>query len=424
MRDIFADDARHWQWILDRIRSVLVSNTYEEIRLPLLEYKELFSRSVGEATDIVEKEMYNLTDRDGGEITLRPEGTAGCVRALIENGLIYNQTQRVFYAGEMFRYERPQKGRYRQFSQIGAETFGMAGPEIDLELITLVTDIWDSLLLTDALSLEINNLGSPESRASYRNALLKYLKPLSEKLDVDSQNRIETNPLRILDSKDLETQKLLEKAPVLADFVDSGSTSRFAELCRVLTDLGVEYKINPRLVRGLDYYTDTVFEWTTDQLGAQGTLCGGGRYDGLVELLGGQPTPAAGFAIGLDRVALLHKSLKQEKQKETPSEHWRSSVDIYVCSQKADMKNASLRIANQLRHSLDGIRVRSDLTGSKLRSQMKRADQYGSRIAIILGAEELKSNQVTMKYLHGEFPQKTAAFETIIADLRGYFSLE
>ena len=420
MRDVLSADARGWRFVEDQIRSCLKSNAYEEIRLPVLEFKELFSRSVGEATDIVEKEMYNLSDRDGENITLRPEGTAGCVRALIENGLIYNQSQRVFYSGEMFRYERPQKGRYRQFYQIGAEAIGLSGPEVDAELIDIASKTWAALGIDEHLQLELNNLGSPEARKEYKNQLLEYLRPMIGKLDGDSQRRFNTNPLRILDSKNSDTQALFENAPLLSDFVDSGSKERFDSLCGMLVELNIPYVVNPRLVRGLDYYSDTVFEWSTDQLGAQGTVCGGGRYDGLVELLGGKRTPAAGFAIGLDRVVLLYQEINGEF---TGSSQFNTAVDIYVCCLDSNNQQDALKFSGELREGLAGVRIRNDLSGGKLKNQLRRADQSGARVAVFVGPEEIEAGALTVKYLNGEAPQETDEFGNILKALQKYFGL-
>src|SRR5210317_865293 len=294
MQDLLPEKQRVFRHIEDVVRGVFNSYGYAEVNFPVIEYTQLFSRSVGEATDIVEKEMYTFEDRSGDSITLRPEGTAGCVRLCEEHGLLYNQTQRLWYQGPMFRYERPQKGRYRQFEQLGVECFGFAGPAIDAELLVLCADFWSELGVQDALTLELNTLGSPESRAAYRDALLAYLRPLADQLDEDSQRRLERNPLRILDSKVPETQALLAAAPDLAACLDEASQTHFDDLRRYLDALAIPHVVNPRIVRGLDYYTHTVFEWTTTALGAQGTVCGGGRYDGLVERLGGRPTPGIG----------------------------------------------------------------------------------------------------------------------------------
>lgn len=306
MRDILPAHSERWRQVEATVLQTLRSYSYAEVRLPLLEYTELFARGVGEATDIIEKEMYSLADRDGDSLSLRPEGTASCVRALEEHGLLYNQTRRVFYAGPMFRYEKPQKGRYRQFSQIGAEAYGFAGPDVDAELIALGYACWQQLGITDRVHLQLNTLGSGAARVAFRQALLDYLQPHAEALDLDSQRRLQTNPLRILDSKVAATQAIVKDAPQLIDFVDAEGLEHFQALQELLQQLGIPFQLNPNLVRGLDYYTHTVFEWVTDDLGAQGAVCAGGRYDGLVERLGGRDTPAVGFAIGLDRVVLLH----------------------------------------------------------------------------------------------------------------------
>ena len=321
--------------IQERVLQTIRSYAFDEIQISLLEYTELFARGVGEATDIVEKEMYSLEDRDGVSLSLRPEGTAGCVRALEENGLLYNQTQKVFYAGPMFRYEKPQRGRYRQFNQIGVEAYGFSGPDIDLELILLARDIWEGLGLTKVLTLEINNLGSLESRRKYRLALVEFLQPNKDALDEDSQRRLQTNPLRILDTKNETTKLVLEKAPKLDDFLDSESKERFSRLCALLTEQGQDYVINPFLVRGLDYYTDCVFEWKANNVGAQDTICAGGRYDGLVERLGGRQTPAIGFAIGLERMILALEALEQTQES-------RVSVDVYVSFLEESLLGLSL----------------------------------------------------------------------------------
>ena len=416
VRDVLPEEARRWRAVEQALRECLLGSGYEEIHLPLLEFTELFSRGVGEATDIVEKEMYTLADRDGESITLRPEGTAGCVRALQQHGLLYNQTQRVFYAGEMFRYERPQKGRYRQFYQLGAEAFGFPGPDIDAELIYLGLQFWRSLGLADHARLELNNLGSAAARAAYRDSLVAFLQPRAEQLDADSQRRLTTNPLRILDSKDPATQALLQDAPTLAEFVDNESAADFADLCELLTTLGVSYELNPRLVRGLDYYTNAVFEWKTDALGAQGTICAGGRYDGLVELLGGRPTPAVGFAMGIERVILLHETVHQDAQ-------YAAAADIYVCVMDAAHQGQVLELAHKLRIALPGIRIRTHAGGGKLKNQLKRANQSGARVAMIIGADEIQTNTATLKYLRGDEPQQSLSIQRVAEHLQNYFEV-
>lgn len=389
MRDVLPAEARQWRMVEDQVRAHLDQFAYEEVQLPLLEFTDLFARGVGEATDIVEKEMYSLADRDGDSLSLRPEGTASCVRALQENGLLYNQVQRVYYAGPMFRYEKPQKGRYRQFYQIGAEAFGMAGPDIDAELIALCAGVWRSLGIDQHVRLELNTLGDQAARHAYREALVAYLTPLQEQLDEDSQRRLSTNPLRILDSKSERTQALLQQAPQLPDFVDEQSQAHFAGLCGLLNDLGIAYHHNVNLVRGLDYYTHTVFEWITDDLGSQGTICAGGRYDGLVERLGGKPTPAVGFAMGVDRVLLLHQVVHQ-RPAPVPAQ-------VYICVLDAATQGYAFEVAQQVRAL--GLPTRQHMGGGNLKKQLKRADAIGAQWAILLGEQEKQQQSMTVKHL-------------------------
>jgi histidyl-tRNA synthetase len=396
MRDVLPVEARRWRHIEDRVHAVLRSFAYEELHLPLLEFTELFARGVGEATDIVEKEMYTLADRDGDSLSLRPEGTASCVRALQEHGLLYNQTQRVFYSGPMFRYEKPQKGRYRQFYQIGAEAFGFDGPDVDAELILLGAQFWQALGIADRVYLEINTLGSGGAREAYRSALVDYLTPLAAELDEDSRRRLTTNPLRILDSKNEQTQALLAQAPRLPDFVDAESQQHFETLQSLLDEFGIAYTCNPNLVRGLDYYTHTVFEWLTDDLGAQGAVCAGGRYNGLVERLGGKTTPAAGFALGLDRVALLHEVQFQDP----PSD----AVDVYLCYGGEELLAAAQQAGLRLRRGLEdqgegSFKVRVHMGGGNFKKQLKRANSSGAAWAVLLGSDEFAANQLTLKNL-------------------------
>ena len=389
MRDVMPADARLWRGVEDAARKVLTRFGYEEVQLPLLEQTELFARSVGESTDIVEKEMYILNDRDGESLALRPEGTAGCVRALNEQGLLYNQTQRVFYAGPMFRYERPQKGRYRQFSQIGAEAFGFPGPDLDAELIHICSEFWRALGVAEHITLQLNTLGSAESRRAHREALVAFLTPLREQLDEDSQRRLTTNPLRILDSKDSNTQAIVAEAPQLMDFLDDQGRAHFEQLCRHLDGIGQNYEINQNLVRGLDYYTHTVFEWVTTELGAQGTVCGGGRYDGLVEQLGGKATPAAGFGMGLDRAVLLCEAVSNNR--------WGHAVDVYICYAQDDMFVAASQLAQRLRQH--DLQVRTHLGGGGFKKQLKRANSADANWAVLLGEDELQNGQITVKHL-------------------------
>ena len=409
MRDVLPAEARRWRLIEDTAQALLRSFGYEEIQLPLLEFTDLFARGVGEATDIVEKEMYSLADRDGDSLSLRPEGTAGCVRALQEHGLLYNQTQKVFYSGAMFRYEKPQKGRYRQFSQIGVETFGFPGPDVDAELIVLCARLWEALGIADHVQLQINTLGASGARMAYRDALVAYLQPLAGDLDEDSQRRLQTNPLRILDSKVDATQALLADAPRLVDFIDEDSSQHFARLLDSLDQLGVPYVHNPNLVRGLDYYTHAVFEWVTEDLGAQGTICGGGRYDGLVELLGGRATPAAGFAIGVDRTALLHEVVHQQPVSR--------AVDVYVCYLDADLAATAQQTGDKLRTGLAGDwRVRVHMGGGNLKKQLKRADAAGAGWAVLLGADEVAAGTLTVKNLR-QGAQQTLPLDQAIAHI-------
>lgn len=390
MRDVLPDEARRWRSVESVLESVLLSYAYEEVQLPLLEYTELFTRSVGATTDIIEKEMYSFADRDGDSISLRPEGTASCVRVLEQHGLLFNQTQRVFYRGPMFRYERPQKGRYRQFYQIGAEAFGFAGPDVDAELLALCRACWTRLGIQDQVRLQLNSLGSPEQRASYRKALVRYLSGHEQALDADSRRRLQSNPLRILDSKVDSTQAVLEQAPVLSEFVDGPGREHFDGLCAQLDALGIEYELNPRLVRGLDYYNFTVFEWVTDALGAQGTICAGGRYDGLVAELGGRPTPGAGFALGLERVLLLWEQLNLPTS---------AAADVYCCVLAPQHQSHALNLADRLRDAIPELRIRVHSGGGKLKNQLKKADQCGAGWALLIGDDEVASGRLTLKAL-------------------------
>jgi len=409
MRVVLPSEARRFRFVEDIVRQVFLQYAYEEVQLPMLEATELFSRGVGEATDIVEKEMYVLQDRDGDSIALRPEGTAGCVRALEEAGFLYNQVQRVFYTGPMFRYERPQKGRYRQFTQIGAEAFGFRGPDVDFELLDMSYACWQALGISDAVRLEVNTLGSRESRLAYRGALLDYLAPYAHELDADSQRRLTTNPLRILDSKDPRTREIIAGAPELPQYVDHESRASFDALQGLLADLKIPFVLNSALVRGLDYYTHTVFEWTTDRLGAQGTVCAGGRYDGLVETLGGRPTPAAGFAMGVERVVLLHEVMQSEALAAG------QSADVFICIQDASLAGQAMSVARQLRAGLPGLRVRTGLGGAKLKSQFKKADDSGARYAVIIGVDEVARGVLTLKPLRaGDGEQMELTPEALI----------
>ena len=390
MNDILPDETPSWQFLERTVAELLTSYGYGEIRLPLVEHTELFRRSIGEVTDIVEKEMYSFEDRNGESLTLRPEGTAGCVRAAIQQGLLA-VPRRLWYAGPMFRYERPQKGRQRQFHQIGAEAFGVAGPDMDAELILLSARLWQRLGIADGVRLQLNSIGSPAARGQYRQALVAYLDRHTDQLDDDSRRRLQSNPLRILDSKHPQTRALLEDAPILADFLDTESREDFERLCELLEAAGLAYELNPRLVRGLDYYNKTVFEWVTDRLGAQGTVCAGGRYDGLVEQLGGRSTPGVGFAMGLERLVLLLAEMGGERPPLT--------ADIYVVAVGDDARREALAAAESVRAVHPDLCIVQHTGGGSFKSQMKKADKSGARLALIWGEDEVREGTVTLKQL-------------------------
>ncbi|MEE8387992.1 MAG: histidine--tRNA ligase [Acidiferrobacterales bacterium] len=406
MNDLLPDTVVYWQHIEDVARRILSAYGYREIRLPQLEKTELFKRYIGEVTDIVEKEKYTFVDRNGDSLTLRPEGTAGCVRAAIENGMLHNQTHRLWYSGPMFRHERPQKGRYRQFYQIGVETFGLPGPDIDAEIIVMTARLWRELGLEN-LTLEINSLGTVETRNAHRQELVAYLNDHIDQLDDDSRRRLQQNPLRILDSKNPDVQKVVAGAPSLIDHLNAESKEHFKQLQAFLDDAGLAYIVNPCLVRGLDYYSRTVFEWKTTALGAQGTVCAGGRYDGLVEQLGGKAVPAAGFALGMERLVELVQQQLQSGLVET--------LDAYLVllGDKAKQKGATL--AESLRDN--GLRVIMHCGGGSLKSQMKKADNSGARYAIILGDDELTSGKASVKNLRETGEQIELSFNELAAAL-------
>ncbi len=409
MRDILPDQTPLWQYLEDRVREVLQSYGYREIRMPSLEMTELFSRSIGEATDIVEKEMYTFEDRNGDSLTLRPEGTAGCVRAGIENGLFHNQVQRFWYQGPMFRHERPQKGRFRQFHQIGVETYGMPGPDIDIEVILISNRIWQVLGL-EGLELQINTLGTPEERTVYRQQLVEYLSARKGELDEDSLRRLDSNPLRILDSKNPDMQELIAGAPALIEYLGEGSKDHFRTLCSGLDAAGVAYVVNPRLVRGLDYYALTVFEWVTDRLGAQGTICAGGRYDGLVEQLGGRDTPAMGFAMGVERlVSLLEETAEAVKTQ---------LLHAYMVLVGEEPQRQGLAMAEQLRDAVPGLRLLTHCGGGSFKSQFKKADRSEALVAVIIGEDELARGVAGVKYLRQEREQQEIALDALGEFLR------
>jgi histidyl-tRNA synthetase len=407
MNDLLPDVTPYWQAVEATLKSVLNGYGYQEIRFPIVEKTELFKRSIGEVTDIVEKEMYTFQDRNGDSLTLRPEGTAGCVRAAMENGLL-NQTQRLWYMGPMFRHERPQKGRYRQFHQVGVEAYGFDGPDIDAEMILMTARLWKKLGLT-GVTLQLNSLGSTEARLAYRDELVKYFEAHQQQLDEDSQRRLHSNPLRILDSKNPEMQALIEAAPKLIDHLDDESKAHFDALCRTLDNAGIEYEINPRLVRGLDYYGKTVFEWVTDQLGSQGTVCAGGRYDGLVAQLGGKGATAIGFAIGIERlIALLEATSALPEIPQT---------DAYLVAVGEAAADKAPVFAESLRDQLPGFKLISHCGGGSFKSQFKRADRSGARWTLILGEEEINNETIGVKTM------ATGEQETVNwCDLAAYLS--
>jgi histidyl-tRNA synthetase len=410
MNDLLPEQSPVWQYVESVVASTLKQYAYQEIRFPIMEQTELFKRSIGEVTDIVEKEMYTFADRNDESITLRPEGTASCVRACEQNGLLYNQTQKLWYYGPMFRYERPQKGRLRQFHQIGVETFGFDGPDIDAELLLLTSRLWKSLGIQDAVTLEINSLGTSQSRAIYRQALVDFLLPLKDRLDSDSQRRLDSNPLRILDSKNSDTQALLKDAPQLADYIEPEAEAHFQQLRAILDTANVPYRVNPRLVRGLDYYDYSVFEWVTDSLGAQGTVCAGGRYNGLVEQLGGKATPAVGFAMGVERLVLLLETLN------VVPDNIQGRVDVYIVSM-GDVQPYALKVAEILRDSLHEKVIVSHCGGGSFKNKMKKADKSGASVALIIGEDEMANEQLTIKYLREEKTQQTLAIEDCLSVL-------
>jgi histidyl-tRNA synthetase len=392
MNDILPDEASFWELFEDTIRAWLKGYGYRPIRMPIVEPTPLFKRAIGEVTDIVEKEMYSFIDGLNGEaLTLRPEGTAGCVRAVIEHNLAARQTQRLYYIGQMFRHERPQKGRYRQFHQVGVESFGIAGPDIDAEMILMGARLWADLGL-EGIELQLNSLGQAEERAQHRAALIAYFEEHAELLDEDAKRRLHTNPLRILDTKNPAMQDLCAAAPKLIDYLGAESLAHFEGVQRVLRDAGIPFTINTRLVRGLDYYNLTVFEWVTDKLGAQGTVCAGGRYDGLVEQLGGKPTPACGFAMGVERLIALIKDSGGEPAAPAP--------DVYVVHQGDDAARLAFRVAEGLRDQ--GVDVLLHCGGGSFKSQMKKADGSGAAFAVIIGDDEAATGEAQLKYLRAE----------------------
>ncbi|OYY74253.1 MAG: histidine--tRNA ligase [Gammaproteobacteria bacterium 28-57-27] len=407
MHDALPSDTPAWQRLEGILRDLMASYAYREIRMPAVESTALFKRSIGEVTDIVEKEMYTFDDRNGESLTLRPEGTASCVRACLEHGLLHNQQQRLWYMGPMFRHERPQKGRYRQFHQLGVETFGISTPEMDAELILMAARLWRQLGLADEVVLQINTLGSNAARAVYREHLVHFLRQHEAQLDDDSRRRLESNPLRVLDSKNPDVQNILLNAPRLDEHLDEESRNDFLRLCDLLHAAGIRYEVNPKLVRGLDYYNKTVFEWVTTRLGAQGTICAGGRFDGLVEQLGGAPTPAAGFAIGLERLLALLGEAYGEAQLQA------ASPQVYVVALGAEAEREALVLAERLRDTLPHLRVQTNAGGGSFKAQFKRADKSGARWALILGEDEVKQGHAQIKPLRHEGEQTAVAFDSL-----------
>ena len=416
MNDILPSQTPYWQHIEHVIRTVLEAYAYTQIRLPIVEKTELFSRSIGEVTDIVEKEMYTFLDRadkhgNADSLTLRPEGTASCVRAGIEHSLFYGQVQRLWYTGPMFRHERPQKGRYRQFHQVGAEVFGIETPDIDAEMIMMTARFWRALAL-NGLQLQLNSLGSNAARQAYRNKLVNYFTQHQAQLDEDSQRRLHSNPLRILDSKNPDLQALIKAAPQLLDHLDPESQAHFERLQLLLTDAGIDFVVNPRLVRGLDYYNRTVFEWVTTELGAQGTVCAGGRYDGLVEQIGGKATPAVGFAMGLERLIAL---LQQQDTRLTDN----GFPHVYLIMVGSAAEQRGLLLAEQLRDALPALRLMTHCGGGSFKSQFKKADKSCARFALVLGAEEVENQEITLKNMRVSEPQQKIRQADLADTLRG-----
>ena len=398
MNDLLPSEAPFWHYLESCLRELTISYGYQEIRMPIVENTQLFCRSIGEVTDIVEKEMYSFVDKGDDSLTLRPEGTASCVRAGIQHGLLYNQQQRLWYMGPMFRRERPQKGRYRQFYQFGLEAFGFEGPDIDAELIALTARLWKKLGLTE-VQLQINSLGSSQARESYKEKLVSYFTQHLDELDADSQRRLKSNPLRILDSKNPAMNHVIEHAPKLMDHLDDDSNQHFSELCRLLDSLEIDYVINPKLVRGLDYYNRTVFEWVTTKLGSQGTICAGGRYDGLVEQLGGQSTQGCGFAMGIERIILLLQQQVDFKNKLS------SNTDVYLCCLGEQAKIKGIRLIEMLRSQLPEVKFQLHCGGGNFKKQLKKADKSEASLALILAEDEVQQKSISIKHLRTNVEQ-------------------
>lgn len=413
MNDCAPTESPLWQWVEGQVKQVLASYGYSEVRMPIVESTPLFARAIGEVTDVVSKEMYTFWDNDE-QLTLRPEGTAGCVRAAIEHGWIYNNEQRLWYMGPMFRHERPQKGRYRQFHQAGVEVFGIANPEIDAELIILTARLWKALGIDQHVSLQLNSIGSLEARANYRSALVAFLENHQDLMGDEEKDRLVKNPLRILDTKNQALQEVLNDAPKLLDYLDEESRTHFATLCQLLDDMGIAYEVNPKLVRGLDYYNKTVFEWVTSALGAQGTVCGGGRYDGLVEQLGGHAAPGVGFAMGLERLVLL----VQEVNAAVPVAN---TVDVYLVYSGEGATLNAFQLAETIRSALPQVRVMTHCSGGKFQKQFKRADKVDAKLALVIGESEVAEKTVVVKDLRSSAEQVTISQADIIETLTKHF---
>lgn len=412
MKDILPEEISRWQFVEHTFKSILTGYGYQEIRLPIVEKTALFTRSIGEVTDIVEKEMYTFNDRNDESLTLRPEGTAQCVRSVLEHGLIHNQSQKLWYTGPMFRYERPQKGRYRQFYQIGVESFGLSGPEIEAEQLLMMARFFKALGLESIVKLQINTLGTVSARMAYREALVQYFSARIEELDEESKQRLNNNPLRLLDSKHPKMQPLLKDAPSILGYLSAESLTHFEQLQKILTAANLSFSVEPRLVRGLDYYTETVYEWVTEALGAQGTVCAGGRYDSLVEQLGGKATPAVGFAMGIERIVGLVELQQQGAQT--------ALADVYGIFLGADAVLTGLPLIEEARNHLSTIKLVTDLGGGSVKSQFKRADKSGAKLAVILGEDELNNHTLTIKYLREDKPQVTIEQKSLVAFLLGH----
>ena len=413
MHDVLPEQTPLWQYAEQMIRDVLGAYGYSEIRLPIVEKTELFKRSIGEVTDIVEKEMYTFDDRNGDSLTLRPEGTAGCLRACLEHGLLHNQVHRLWYYGPMYRHERPQKGRYRQFFQLGVETYGMSGPDVDAELILIMDRLWRKLGIRDKVRLQLNSLGAIAERLVYRESLVSYFQEHLDELDEDSLRRLETNPLRILDTKNPAMQQLVANAPELMTYLGDESLEHFKTLTATLDNLGISYEINTRLVRGLDYYSKTVFEWVTDELGSQGTVCAGGRYDGLIEQLGGRANYAVGFAMGIERLlALIETSANVPVT---------STVDVYMIRVGETAEREGLRFAEVIRNEAPGLKLQVNCGGGSFKSQFKKADKSGAEYAVILGDDEVSRGEVSVKSLRDQQEQQTLSRQQTIALLQELF---